>query len=161
MKTEETLKIEQMLLDDCFAPNNPSLAKEYGIAEVTIGFQRDHKGHERVDFLSYDARNNIFKCYEIKVSMNDFKSDAKKSWYGNYNYLAITEELYSSKPIEWWKEQVPVYVGIIVFNTKMETKKSIKKAAKVEDISEYYDILKDSLIRCLFYENNKRRTSKN
>ena len=120
-----------MLLDGCFAPNNPSLAKEYGIAEVTIGFQRDHKGHERVDFLSYDARNDIFKCYEIKVSMNDFKSDAKKSWYGNYNYLAITEELYNSKSIEWWKEQVPVHVGIIVFNTKMETKKSIKKAVKV------------------------------
>lgn len=157
MKTQETLKIEQMLLDGCFAPNNPSLAKEYGIAEATVGFQRDHKGHERVDFLSYDARNNIFKCYEIKVSMNDFKSDAKKSWYGNYNYLAITEELYNSKPAKWWKEQVPVHVGIIVFNTKTETKKSIKKAVKVENISEYYDVLKDSLIRCLFYENNKRR----
>lgn len=159
MKTQETLKIEQMLLEDCFAPNNPKLAKEYGIAEVTVGFQRDRQGHERVDFLSYDARKDIFRCYEIKVSMNDFKSEAKKSWYGNYNYLAITEELFDEKPLDWWNEQVPFHVGIIVFGTKAETKRSVKKATKIGVTKEDYETLKDSLIRCLFYENNKRRSS--
>ena len=139
MKTQETLKIEQMLLEGCFAPNNPKLAKEYGIAEVTVGFQRDRQGHERVDFLSYDARKDIFRCYEIKVSMN------------------ITEELFSEKPLEWWNEQVPSHVGIIVFNTKSETKKSVKKATKIDVTKEDCEILKNSLIRCLFYENNKRR----
>lgn len=159
MKTQETLKIEQMLLEGCFAPNNPNLAKEYGIAEVTVGFQRDRQGHERVDFLSYDARKNIFRCYEIKVSMNDFKSEAKKSWCGNYNYLAITEKLFGEKPLEWWNEHVPSHVGIIVFNTKSETKRSVKKATKIDVTKKCYEMLKDSLIRCLFYENNKRRRS--
>lgn len=158
MKTQETLKIEQVLLEGCFAPNNPKLAKEYGIAEVTVGFQRNKQGHERVDFLSYDARNDIFRCYEIKVSMNDFKSEAKMSWYGNCNYLVITQELFQEKPLQWWKDEVPEYVGIIVVNTKSETKKAVKKATRLEIIGEVREMLKDSLIRCLFYENNKRRS---
>lgn len=159
MKTQETLKIEQMLLEACFAPNNPKLAKEYGIAEVTVGFQRDRQGHERVDFLSYDARKDIFRCYEIKVSINDFKSDAKLSWYGNYNYLVLTQEVFQEKPLQWWKDEVPEHVGIIVINTKSETKKAVKKAVKLEITNEVREMLKDSLIRCLFYENNKRRSS--
>lgn len=158
MKTQETLKIEQVLLEGCFAPNNPKLAKEYGIAEVTVGFQRNKQGHERVDFLSYDARNDIFRCYEIKVSMNDFKSEAKMSWYGNYNYLVITQELFQEKPLQWWRDEVPEHVGIIVINTKSETKKAVKKATRLEITDEVREMLKDSLIRCLFYENNKRRS---
>ena len=37
---------------------------------------------------------DLFRCYEIKVTMQDFRSKAKKSWYGNYNYLVISSKLY-------------------------------------------------------------------
>lgn len=155
MKSPETLKIETILLQNCFAPNNPSLAKSYGSPEVTIGFQRDRKGHERVDFLSYDPKEKIFRCYEIKVSMSDFKSNAKLSWYGHYNYLVITKELFSEKPLQWWRDEVPSHVGIIVVDIKNKTKKSVKKALRVDVSEECCETLKDSLIRTLFYGNYK------
>lgn len=57
---------------------NPRLAREYGAKEVTLGFARDNRIRgktEIVDFLSYDMKNDIYKCYEIKISMQDFKSE--------------------------------------------------------------------------------------
>ena len=153
MKTAETLNIERMLLESCFAPNNPKLAKDYGVAEVTVGFQRDRQGHERVDFLSYDARKDIFKCYEIKVSMNDFNSDAKLSWYGNYNYLVMPKGLYEEKEPSWWANEVESYVGIIIIGN--DCKKTVKKPKYVEISTEQKDMLKNSLIRSLFYQNNR------
>ena len=64
--------------------------------------------------------------------MEDLRSDAKLSWCGHYNYLVISKDLYSQKPLEWWKKQVPDFVGIIVAYPKEETKKAIKKAKKIE-----------------------------
>lgn len=52
----------------------------YGCEEVTIGFYKDGHGDEIVDFCTMDS-NGIIRCYEIKISMNDLKSKAKKSWY--------------------------------------------------------------------------------
>lgn len=155
MKTKETMEIENTLLNSCFAPNNPKLAKEYGKAEVTIGFQRDKMGHERVDFLSYDPIKDVFRCYEIKVSMSDFNSNAKKSWYGNYNYLVLSENLYNKRTLEEWKNDIPDYVGIITI--KKDCKKS-KKPAKCLKIScEQKEMLKNSLLRSLFYSDSASR----
>ena len=89
-KTKETLIIEDVLHRGLFGAN-PELAREFGASEVKIVAQKMRK--EYVDFLSYDAEHNHFKCYEIKVSMSDFHSKARLSWYGNYNYLVVTEEV--------------------------------------------------------------------
>ena len=79
MKREETKIIEQTLYRNLFG-NNPKLAKEYGTNEVTLGFSRDGRINngktEIVDFLSYDVRKDLFRCYEIKVTMSDFRSHA-------------------------------------------------------------------------------------
>lgn len=152
MKTAETKLIEYMLLTSCFG-NNHKLAKEYGTTEVTIGFQRNGRGKELVDFLSYDAKKDIFKCYEIKVSMSDFRSKAKKSWYGNYNYLAVTEELFRQMTVSEWKKELPDGVGMIVFNPDTLSNYSVIKAKKQEITVETKDVLKDSLLRTLFYQN--------
>ena len=109
-------------------------------------------GHERLDFLSYDAKENIFRCYEIKVTMEDLRSDAKLSWCGHYNYLVISKVLYLQKPLDWWKKQVPDFVGIIVAYPEEETKKAIKKAKKIEIDKGQEEMLKRSLIRSLFYK---------
>lgn len=119
MKRSETIIIESVLYQDLFG-TNPSLAKEYGTTEVTIQFPKKKK--ELVDFMSYDARKDIFRCYEIKVSMNDFHSKAAKSWYGNYNYLVLSRDLYMQQSLEKWKEQVPKHVGIIFVNADAEYK---------------------------------------
>ena len=51
----------------------------YGCEEVTIGFWHEKKGNEHVDYMTMDS-HDIFRCYEIKVSMQDLKSHAKKSF---------------------------------------------------------------------------------
>lgn len=161
MKTEETKGIESVLYYDLFGAN-PSLAKEYGTTEVTIGFQKDRKNDrkkkELVDFLSYDARKNIFRCYEIKVSMQDFRSNAAMSWYGNYNYLVLAKGLYQKQSLREWKKQIPDHVGIIVIDpdTKCNLQSVVKRPKYIEISEEQKDMLKRSLIRTLFYQNRKR-----
>ena len=78
-KTEETLIIEDVLYQNLFG-SNPCLAREYGTKEVTVTLLKEKKVKEIVDFLSYNAKKDEFRCYEIKVSMADFKSKAAKTW---------------------------------------------------------------------------------
>lgn len=152
MKRIETKRIEKALLLSCFGAN-PRLAKEYGTTEVTIDFQRNGNGRELVDFMSYDAKKNLFRCYEIKVTMADFKSKAKKSWYGNYNYLVLSKDLYLEQSLEDWKMSIPSHVGILVVNPESQSRKTIRKAVFTEISEEDKDMLKRSLIRTLFYQN--------
>lgn len=60
----------------------------FGCFEVTIGWY----GQEIVDFITYLSTGE-FRCYEIKVSVADFKSKAKLSFHGDYNYYVIPEKL--------------------------------------------------------------------
>lgn len=152
MKRIETKRIEKALLLSCFGAN-PRLAKEYGTTEVTIDFPRNGNGRELVDFMSYDAKKNLFRCYEIKVTMADFKSKAKKSWYGNYNYLVLSKALYLEQSLENWKMSIPSHVGILVVNPESQSRKTIRKAVFTEISEEDKDMLKHSLIRTLFYQN--------
>lgn len=152
MKRIETMVIEKALLQSLYG-TNPKLAKEYGTTEVTIDFQRNGNGKEIVDFMSYDPKKDTFRCYEIKVTMQDFKSKAQKSWYGNYNYLVLSSELYKEKPLEWWIGEIPRYVGIVVVNPESLGSNSVVRASKKVINGEQKDMLKDSLIRTLFYQN--------
>lgn len=154
MKRDETKKIENILLRCCFG-SNPKIAKEYGTTEVTIGFQRDGMGKEIVDFISYNPTKNIFRCYEIKISMSDYRSKAKKSWYGDYNYLVLSSELYEKQSLNKWKEELPPYVGILVIDPDINEKQCVKKPQKIEINDAMKNILKDSLIRTLFYQKKE------
>ena len=35
----------------------------------------------------------FFRCYEIKTSKSDFKSKAKKSFVGDFNYFVLMQKL--------------------------------------------------------------------
>jgi len=111
----------------------------FGCFEVTIGWY----GKERCDFITYDTKG-IWKCYEIKVSKEDFHSNAKKTFCGNYNYFVMTKELY-----EIVKDEIPSNIGVYIDNTKKVY--SVKKAKK-QELSVDTNILKDSFIRSLFRE---------
>lgn len=160
MKRKETLVIEEVLYKGLYG-SNPRLAREYGAKEVTLGFARDNRIRgktEIVDFLSYDMKNDIYKCYEIKISMQDFKSDARKSWYGNYNYLVISKDLYSQEKLDWWKKQIPKEIGIIVVNIESGRKENVKRSSYQDIPDDNKNILKNSLLRTLFYQNMKSST---
>ncbi len=143
-KTKETLDLEQAL-------DEVSRSKrEYGCEEVTIGFKKDGHGNEIVDYMTMDSKG-IFKCYELKVTLNDLKTDNKKSFYGDYNYLVVSKSLYAKSPT--WENYIPPYCGILVGKEL-----TVKKQAKKKDITdETRDMLKDSLLRSVFwkYENYK------
>ena len=82
MKTELTLQIEKAIL---LATKADKLGV-YGAYEVSIG---KGYGDQFVDYITMDTKN-IFRCYEIKISLQDLKSKNKLSFCGDYNYLVIT-----------------------------------------------------------------------
>lgn len=137
-KTEETLIIEDVLYQNLFG-SNPCLAREYGTKEVTVTLLKEKKVKEIVDFLSYNAKKDEFRCYEIKVSMADFKR----------------RELYLKQSLYEWKEQIPYYVGIIVVNVERRSKWVAKRPAPMEVSAGMKFMLRQSLIRTLFYQNDK------
>lgn len=81
-KTEMTRKVEAAL----WQYNN--VQGTFGCFEVMIGWL----GKEIVDFITYKTTGE-FRCYEIKVSVSDFNSKAKLSFYGDFNYYVIPDNL--------------------------------------------------------------------
>lgn len=157
MKTEETLRMEKSIRR---ATRKMGV---FGCFEVTIGFG----GKERVDYMTYDT-NGIFKCYEIKVTKTDFRSEAAKSFVGHYNYYVLTRELY-----EEVKEEIPAWIGVYIGGC-------CERKAKKQDISakEYKmrrsvggkstevsypwtEMLKDSMIRSLYRDSDKLIKARN
>ena len=94
MKTKETLKLEQNLYD--------YLNDGHTFVCMEVGIQG-----EIVDCLSY-RKNKDWRCYELKISVNDFHSKQAKTFVGNYNYFVMPTEL-----IDKVKDEIPDYVGII------------------------------------------------
>ena len=135
-KTELTKNIEQALRKEF------SRQGVFCCEEVTIGWY----GKERVDFMTYDT-NDIFRCFEIKITKSDFKSKAAITFCGDYNYYVLTPKLY---------EDVVSYIakpiGIYVYENHRLTliKKPQKQKSSVDR-----DVIKNSFIRSLAREANK------
>ena len=125
---------------------------EYGCREVTIGFAHSGHGDEIVDYMTMDS-HSVFRCFELKVSLADLKSDAKKSWYGDYNYLVVSEALYARQPV--WENYIPPYAGILSGESLRVRRKAVRK--KIPD--EQREMLKDSLLRTLFRKMDGYRSS--
>ncbi|WP_137665436.1 hypothetical protein [Enterococcus hulanensis] len=68
----------------------------FGCFEVAIGYE----GKEIVDFITYKTTGEL-RCYEIKVTKADFKSRAKLSFYGDYNYYVMPVHLYEELKLEY------------------------------------------------------------
>lgn len=155
-KTALTEKIEKALCTEFF--------RQYGCLEVSIGIGSKIK--ERVDFMVYDHYNDVFKCFEIKVSKSDFKSSAAKSFVGHYNYYVMPHELFSEVANE-----IPPEIGVYIARPSRDGEfvwlESIKKCKKKELTSEEITMLKDSLIRSLsrdanrYYESQSSNAYKN
>ena len=141
-KTQATLNLEHAL------DEQSRKKREYGCEEVTIGFHAEGHGDEIVDYMTMDSKD-IFRCYELKVTLSDLKTDNKKSFYGDYNYLVVSESLYAKNPS--WGNYIPPYVGIL-----SGAKLTVRRQAKKKTItSETREMLKSSLIRSVYwkYEN--------
>jgi len=138
-KTELTRQIEHALCRE--------FHRQYGCLEVSIGIGSQIK--ERCDYIVYDHYKNIFRCFEIKVSKQDFKSSAAKSFVGHYNYFAMPWKLYAQVA-----DLIPGEIGVYVISESGLL--SCEKKAKKRVISENdIELLKDSMIRSLSRDANK------
>lgn len=149
-KTDLTKQIEKFLMGHNYKMNC------FNCLEVGIVF-KVKRPHERFpehivtryeteicDFMSYEQDKDIFRCYEIKVSKQDFYSKCKKTFVGNYNYYAMPKELY-----EEVKQDIPDYVGVV---DKLGF--CLKKPKKVE-LKVDKEKLLVSMIKSLNRENYK------
>lgn len=88
-----------------------------------------------VDAISFNQCKDNFTCFEIKVSVADFHSKAKKTFVGNNNYYAMPLELY-----EKVKEEIPKGIGCyVLYRSKYSgfyylecVKKSKRKPLKID-----------------------------
>lgn len=147
-KRKETIELENALIKDTREK------RIYGCEEITIGFYNSGHGNEIVDFMTMDSKG-IIKCYEIKVTLQDLRSNAKKSWYGHYNYLVVSEELHKS--VKEWNEYVPKHVGIIVGNSLSVVKKPTKQIIDTGTET----MLKESLVRSMYWKIDKYKNANN
>lgn len=138
-KTKLTKQIEHALCRE--------FRRQYGCLEVSIGIGSQIK--ERCDYIVYDHYKDIFKCFEIKVSLADFKSSAAKSFVGHYNYYAMPWELYTQVA-----DEIPKDIGVYVLSSN-EFLSCEKKAGKRTLSEENKLLLKDSMIRSLSRDANK------
>ncbi len=138
-KTRQTISLENSLED------RSRKKREYGCTEVTIGFAYQKHGDEIVDYMSMDA-HRVFRCYEIKVTLADLKTDNRKSWYGDYNYLVVSQSLWM-RNVEW-DNYIPPYVGILV-GEQLDSKRNAKKK-NISD--EDRQMLEDSLLRSVYWK---------
>lgn len=127
MKTRKTIEIEKAL----YMYSGADKPGTYGCFECTLG---KGYGDERIDYITMDAKSQ-FKCYEIKISKADFLSKAKLSFYGDYNYLVIPEELYEEiKDSERFTHYLWLGIGIILYSSKngkgQSTLSSVRNAKK-------------------------------
>lgn len=150
-KRQETLDIETALEQMCREK------RIYGCKEVTIGFPHQKMGNEICDFVTMDSKGS-FRCYEIKVSLADLQSSAKKSWYGMYNYLVITKEL--AEKVEDWDKFLSKEIGILVLMQYASHPElySIRKAKRESVSPEMRNILQESFIRTLYNKMEKFRS---
>lgn len=134
MKTQLTKKLQ-----DCLFRYTDKQG-QFGCFEVTIGWF----GKERVDYLTYDT-NDIWKCFEIKISESDFHSKCNNTFIGNYNYYVMTFELYQKV-----KNEIPEHIGVLVnnFNTLESIKQAKKQKLKIDN-----KILFQSMIRSMQRDN--------
>lgn len=137
-KTELTVEMERQIYG--------ATAKRgvFACFEVTIGWY----GKERVDYLTYDTKG-IWRCYEVKVSLADFRSKSHKTFVGHFNYYVMSEELY-----EKVKDEIPKHIGVFI------GQKQVKRARK-QELGVDEDVLKNSFIRSLYREADKVLRSNN
>lgn len=110
----------------------------YACFEVTIGIG----GKERVDYMTLDSKG-IWRCYEVKCSVADFRSKAAKTFVGHYNYFVMPRDVY-----EIVKDEIPQHVGVYLYG-------QCKKRAKKQELLITHDILMLSMTRSLYRDADK------
>ena len=151
-KTDLTKAVEKAVLE-----HNDKMGI-FSCVEVPIGhLQFSNVGItdkiELVDVMTYES-NSTIRCWEIKVSLSDLKSKAALSFFGDYNYLVLPEELYKEARNKglmsdfFWQG-----IGVFVFlNGKLYCEKKAKKKSVDLGVKQ---LLLESMTRALARDAKK------
>ncbi|WP_125713701.1 hypothetical protein [Companilactobacillus kedongensis] len=157
MKTKLTKNLESTLYQYCLEQES------YVVEEVSMP---DKKGI--VDTLSYRQLPNgeiEWRCFELKITKNDFHSKAKLSFIGNYNYFVLTKELF-----EEVKDEIPDHIGVLIYRAfdeesvelSPQTQRApgfltIAKKAQYQDLQVDEKYLTSHFVASLFREVDKAK----
>lgn len=110
----------------------------YWAREVTFDYATSHS--VRVDYMKFKPVNNTvsgiekgdFYCYEVKSSVEDFRSKNGHNFIGDFNYYVMPEEVYAEV-----SNEIPYNVGVYIpdgMNYKGEwyDLKIVKKAKRID-----------------------------
>lgn len=111
-RPEITADLSERLEKQIDPHNDPRI---YWTKEVTFDYATSNSG--RVDYMKFKPVNNTvsgiekgdFYCYEIKSSVEDFKSKNGHNFIGDYNYYVMPEGVF-----EKVKHLVPHDVGVLI-----------------------------------------------
>ncbi|PMD71373.1 hypothetical protein [Companilactobacillus nuruki] len=156
MKTKLTKNLESTLYQYCYEQGS------YVVEEVSMP---ESKGI--VDTLSYQQIGDQieWRCYELKVTKNDFHSKAKLSFIGNYNYFVLPQKLYEEVQAE-----IPTHIGVLIYRefdkkaveNSPQTLRSpgfltVAKKAQYQELQVDEKLLTSHFISSLFREVDKAK----
>ena len=134
-RPEITAKLSAMIEKKINPNNDPRI---YWAKEVTFDYSTNHA--VRVDYMKFVPVNNSVSgiekgdcyCYEIKSSIEDFKSGHGLNFIGDYNYLVMPGELAVTVSLK-----IPYHVGIYVpEGNELIWAKKAKRANRARPVSE-------------------------
>ena len=113
------------LLEEYMTPD----PRIYWAKEVTFDYATGHS--IRVDYMKFEPLNNTvsgiekgdFYCYEIKSSVEDFKSKNGHNFIGDFNYYVMLEEVYE-------KVKAEIQYGVGVYCPEGTALRAVKKARR-------------------------------
>lgn len=130
----ENTKLLSLSIQKHIDPNNDT--RIYWAKEVTFDYATENA--VRVDFMKFKPVNNTvsgiekgdFYCYEVKSSVEDFRSKNGHNFLGDFNYYVMPEEVFVRI-----SHMIPYGVGVYVpdgMNRRGEwyDLKSVKKAKR-------------------------------
>lgn len=102
MKTPLTIEMETSLYQYCI--------EQGGIVVEEVTMPDDHGIVDTLSCLTKFDGTREWRCYELKVSKADFRSTAKLSFVGNYNYFVLPQTLFDEV-----KAEIPTGIGVLVY----------------------------------------------
>lgn len=151
MKTPLTIEMETSLYQYCI--------EQGGIVVEEVTMPDDHGIVDTLSCLTKFDGTREWRCYELKVSKADFRSTAKLSFVGNYNYFVLPQTLFDEV-----KAEIPTGIGVLVYRpyviaeempasgTFIIAKKAMKQALAVSE-----EALLNRFMASLFREVRKAK----
>lgn len=130
---------------------------KYLVFEVAAPRELVNRYHrERVDLLMYET-SGIWRCFEIKNSVSDFRSSAKLSFWGDYNYYILNADIYQKV-----KDEIPDGIGVWLVYKPEKSRgwmECVKKPKKRERLCSHEGLL-FAMMQAMSREYDKYRKLK-